>query len=137
MIAIAVVLAAVAIAIGLFSLFALAQLRLTRDEDYLSFQRQLNERGRPTVTLDEDERRALQAQLTVRWDDLVCKYCGGMHAGLCARIRHQRIERSPSGECVDTVFWRGDQWEHSSDTIMPAEVFGTRIVRPDGEQEPA
>jgi len=71
----------------------------------------------PRPALTDQER----TELSTRWAQVACIFCGGWHGGLCNRVR--RVELDEAGRPRTTVFW--EHWEPNPRTIWPEDVWGS------------
>lgn len=70
------------------------------------------------IILTPEERR----ELATRWAVLSCIHCGGLHGGLCNRVR--QVELDEQGRVRRVVFW--ERWEQNSGTIWAEDVWPSR-----------
>ena len=71
----------------------------------------------PRPALTQSERQ----DLSTRWAQVACIFCGGWHGGLCNRVR--RVELDERGNPRTTVFW--EHGEPNPRTIWPEDVWGS------------
>jgi hypothetical protein len=62
-----------------------------------------------------------QIAVAARWDDEVCNTCGGIHQGICRRVK--RCEMDEFGRPRILIFWREGEWTPDPRTIWPEDVW--------------
>lgn len=82
-------------------------------------------RSLESSSLSRNERQELAA----RWAELVCRWCGHAHAGMCPRVKRYSSTRLQNGTITEeVVLWPNDQWAPPPDAISWREVFSDMVA---------